>query len=171
MGHKLIANNEKAREYDAYKNHQEERRVNAIVSPWRYGTYTPSLSSAGCDLFGKANRAELFPNAIVSFSKKGEEEKILMCIPEETEAYGLLQYENCRDRWQAIFEHEAKLPGVPVPKYNPMKPETDGFKAKWSDDGQGSQSGWHEAAYKALGEWEDAIQTWREEEVKKYGYK
>ena len=170
MRQKLIANNEKARAYDAYKNHQEERRVNAIVAPWRYGTYTPALSSAGCDLFGKAKRAKHFPDAIVSFSKNGEEEKFLMCIPEETEAFGLLQYENCRDRWQAIFEYEAKHK-TKAPTYNPTKPGTNAFKAKWSDDCQGSGSGWNPDAFVALGEWEGKIKTWREDEVKKYKYK
>ncbi len=42
-----------------------------IVSPWRYGTYTPSLCSAGGYLFGKSNRKKHFPDSIIEVGKKG----------------------------------------------------------------------------------------------------
>jgi hypothetical protein len=170
FGHAVIAHEEDWEAYNTYKKLHEERRVKEIVTVWRYDTYTPTLCSAGGpDLFGPAIREEHYPDSIIEAGKMGDKKK-RMCITKETDAYGLLQYENCRSRWEAIFEHEAQFPGVPVPHYNVNQPTTHAFRAKWSDDGQGSGSGWGTEAYIALDDWERAIEFWREEE-KRTGYK
>ena len=93
-----------------------------------------------------------------------------MCITEATEAYGLLQYENCRSRWEAIFKHQAEHPGTVPPTYNKKITKTHAFKAKWSDDVQGSCSGWGNEAYEAFDEWLGKIHLWRGDE-QKTGYK
>jgi hypothetical protein len=168
LGHAVVENEDNWKAYNAYKNLQEERRVKMIVSPWRYGTYTPTLCSAGDNLFRKDIRENHFPDSIIEVGKRGFT-KPLMCITEETEAYGLLQYENCRDRWEATFNHLDQFPDAPVPQYNHNDPSTNAFKAKWSDDGQGSGSGWGTKAFAILDDWLEAIQHWRKaEKASKY---
>ena len=137
-GYAMIQNKKDWGKYHAFKKRlQRERRVNEILAVWRYGKYTPSLCSAGGpNLFGQDVREKHFPDSIIEVGKNGWKKK-RMCITEVTEAYGMLQYENCRSRWEAIFKHQARHRGT-VPVYNKKIPATHAFKAKWSDDGQGS---------------------------------
>ena len=165
FGHAVIANLEEWEDYNAYKRLHELRRVKEIVSVWRYDDYTPTLVTAvNPNLFGPDVREKHYPDSVIEVGKKGCK-KNRMCITEESEAFGLLQYENCRDRWQAIFEYEAEHPNTQAPTYNPTKPETNPFKAKWSDDCQGSGSGWNPDAFEALADWEAAVKEWRKVEV------
>jgi hypothetical protein len=170
-GFAMMTNKEDWKKYHAYK------KLIKVVSVWRYGNYTPSLSCAGgTNLFGPDVRHKHFPDSFIEVGKKGSKKNRMenrmenrMCITEVTEAYGLLQYENCRSRWEAIFKHQAEHRGT-VPAYNKKNPETHAFKAKWSDDNQGSGSGWDPAAYTAFDAWLVRIVSWRKEEVRA-GYK
>jgi hypothetical protein len=166
FGYEMMVNRADWGKYHAFKRQkQEERRVNEIVCVWRYGTYTPSLCSAGGpNLFGHDVRKNHFPDSYIEVGEEGSKKK-RMCITDVTEAYGMLQYENCRKRWEAIFKHQAKHSG-PVPAHNKKNPGTHAFKAKWSDDGQGSGSGWGPEAYEAFDVWLDKINFWRKEEVR-----
>lgn len=63
-------------------------------------------------------------------------ERERVCITPATEAYGLIQYENCRSRWEACFKHQADHPGTQALKYTKNDPATQHLKAKWSGEVQ-----------------------------------
>ena len=83
-----------------------------------------------------------------------------------TEAFSLLQYENSRARWIAIFEWKAKPEnkGKKVPNYNSKKPETAKFKGKWSDYAHGQGSGWDPKALKVFNKRRKDIIEFRRED-------
>ena len=76
----------------------------------------------------------------------------------------MLQHENCRGRWENTFKYQAENPGQKVPVYSSKNPETNDFKAKWSDDNQGRGSGWHQDAFIVLAQRCKDVKAWREEE-------
>ena len=137
-----------------------------IIANWLYNSYTPSLCMKGDQNFGEDIHFDNFPDSMVKTGKKGEK----MCITPSTEAYGLLQYENCQARWEASLHHQAAHPGATALKYVKSDSATHHLKAKWSDDGQGKGSGWNPEAYKVYEQRIEEVVEWREEE-KKTGYK
>lgn len=67
-------------------------------------------------------------------------------VPPSTEAFALVAYENCYERWKALdkFRKEPANEGVTLPKYCPNHPETECYKGKYSDgaSGQARFGGW-----------------------------
>ena len=157
------------REFNKYEADHREYIEKRVIANWRYGSYTPSLCMGGDQFFGPAIRYEKLPDSMV-MTGKNEMEKERVCITPSTEAYGLLQYENCRSRWEAIFKHQENHPGAPALKYVKNDPATQHLKAKWSDEVQGKGSGWDREAFQLYHQRMREVIAWRKEE-KDAGYK
>lgn len=71
-----------------------------------------------------------------------------LCVPPSTEAFALVAYDNCRDRWEALMKwkldpaNQDKKGGMP--KYCKNQTETHNLKGKYSDGakGQARFGGW-----------------------------
>lgn len=88
-----------------------------------------------------------------SLTNVAGEQKVRVTITRE--AYGLLQFENSRERWLACYKFEQTAPKVKgkkqqAPQYNSQKPETNRFKSKWSDYKAGQCSAWDPVAYQTF---------------------
>ena len=69
------------------------------------------------------------------------------------EGYGLMQWQNSRDKYAAVFEWKAKNGWKKAaPEYDEDELETEPFKQEWSDDKKGQQSGWDPMAKQVLQE-------------------
>lgn len=91
--------------------------------------------------------------------------KVLVTIT--SEAFGLVIYANCRDKWVADFTLKAGNKRAKIPKYDKDKPETHKHQNKWSSSrtGQVQGGGWDPKALEYLNERIAAIQKWRKEEA------
>jgi hypothetical protein len=67
-------------------------------------------------------------------------------VPPSTEAFALVAYENCYERWKAmdVFRKDSDNEGKPLPKYCPKNAETEIYRGKFSDgaSGQARYGGW-----------------------------
>ena len=84
-----------------------------------------------------------------------------------SEAYGLIQFENSRNKWIEIFKWK-KINGSrkKAPQYSKNKhEETKQFKAKWSESKNGQCSGWDTVAYSTFNQRKDHIRKFREEDA------
>ena len=97
--------------------------------------------------------------------------KVLVTVT--SEAFGLLVYHNCRDKWIADYKYK-KQHGkkVPVPKFKKDDPSTHAHVNKWSNSCSGSVvgGGWHVDALKKFNALKDHVKAFREAE-KDNGYK
>ena len=95
------------------------------------------------------------------------EQKVIVTIT--SEAFGLLIYENCHEKWIEIFKWHNEQPKArrkkAPPQYNSKKPETHKFKAKWSDHNVGQSTGWSSEAYTKLQQQIERIQAFRKQEA------
>lgn len=91
--------------------------------------------------------------------------KVLVTVT--SEAFGLLVYHNCRDKWIADYnykkEHGKKST---VPKYNKDDPSTFPHVNKWSNSRSGSVvgGGWHVDALKKFNALKGQIKAFRDAE-------
>ena len=92
--------------------------------------------------------------------------KVLVSVT--SEAFGILMYANCRDKWVADFELRASNKKAKIPKYNKDDPSTFKHQNKWSNSrtGQIQGGGWNRVALKYFNAQIAAIQAFREEEKK-----
>ena len=83
-----------------------------------------------------------------------------------TEAYALIQYQNSRDRWIAVFQwkKDSNKTGIKPPMYNSNKDETKAFKCKWSDYAHGQGSGWDPDALRVYDQRRQALKDFRNKE-------
>ena len=91
--------------------------------------------------------------------------KVLMTVT--SEGFGLLQFENSRNKWIEIFKWK-KINGSrkKAPQYSKNKhEETKQFKAKWSESKNGQCSGWDTVAYSTFNQRKDHIRKFREEDA------
>ena len=85
----------------------------------------------------------------VSSAKTTESGKEVDLVTPSTEAFAVLNYANCIDKWMNTFAYEldyAKKNGTPLvdPKKKPVPPKLEPYNAKWSqsDGGQKKIDGW-----------------------------
>lgn len=93
-----------------------------------------------------------------------KEEKV--CVTTATEAFGLLIYENCREKWIKTFEYKqehGKDAVLPTKKNDPASAQ---FKGKFSDSQVGSikGGGWSVDAFKNLNTYIAKVQQQRTED-------
>ena len=96
----------------------------------------------------------------------GNKEKVHMTVT--SEAHGLIQFENHRDKWAAVCAHKddkgwKKTP----PAHNTKKPATHQFKSKWSDAKSGQQCCWDPVAFAAFKQRKASIKKFRGEQAEK----
>ena len=72
--------------------------------------------------------------------------KVLVTIT--SEAFGLVIFANCRDKWIADFQFKASNKKAKIPKYNKEDPATHKYQNKWSSSrtGQVQGGGWDNEA-------------------------
>lgn len=131
-----------------------DRKVS--IQKWYLDSYLPTV--VGVEWWG----LQIRPYKLMTDTTevKGQGEKVLVTVA--SEAFGLVLYENCRDRWLAAYKYN-KEHGTTrrCPVYHPKKKETYPFKGKWSDAKQGQQSSWDSAAIKRFNEHKAKIKAFR----------
>lgn len=126
---------------------------------WYYDQYLPAV--AGKDYWGTKIRWYNLPTDLM---KVGGEQKVILTVT--SEAFGLLIYENCREKWMKIFDAKKKDSDFEIPRSKDEGAEE--YYAKWSDANAGNVKfgGWAEEAFDRF----DALKKWitklRAEEVK-----
>ena len=89
---------------------------------------------------------------IFSGSKNGGVQQEVTAVSISDEAFGLLMWENCCDKWIACFDWRQDDNTRPYPLYNKDDKTTHKYHvAKWSDSkiGQVTGGGWEPEAYTA----------------------
>ena len=142
-----------------YKEAKRLRQGCIDLLIWYWEEWLPAV--AGVEFWGVNTRLEKLPVDKILLG-----EKKIVLINGATEGFGLLQYENSRDRWLQTFEWKDHNKGKRPPQYNRKKPETHIFKSKWSDDQQGKGSGWANEAYEVFVRRQNEIKAFRAEEAK-----
>ena len=93
-------------------------------------------------------------------------QKVLVTVT--SEAFGLLMFANCRDKWLNVFQYKktAKRKGTKVPQYKKDDPTTHKYKGKWSSSRTGSAvgGGWSSEALVYFEAAKKNISEWRKEE-------
>ena len=126
---------------EAPDHFQENFNCQAYLLTWYLNEWIPSV--VGNDWWSAQIRPYKFTTDKVEVEGA---QKVLVTVT--SEAFGLVQYENSRDKWIENFKYkEANGKRATVPMYNKNKPETHKFKAKWSDAKSGQCSGWHPGAF------------------------
>jgi hypothetical protein len=87
-------------------------------------------------------------------------QKVLVTVA--SEAFGLLMWENCHDKWINYFEYKHKN-GEKAPVPNGKHPDAHKHQAKWSDgnSGQVKYGGWKDDAYDFFEKLKQDIKEWR----------
>ena len=138
--------------YQAY-----QRKVKLLV--WWWDSYLPMV--VGVDCWGPNTRLYKLP--IDTFDDENGKTKVF--VTKAGEAFGLIQFENSRERWIKIFQWKDANPTLKnPPQYSSKKSETLPFKAKWSDHTHGQGTGWDPAAYEVYNERLRMVIAFREQE-------
>ena len=145
------------REYKALK---QKIKCNETMLTWYLDEWLPAV--AGLDWWKPSIRCYCLPT-----DKWKVNTKTKVCVTKTTEAFGLLQFENSRERWLETFKWKKANPQMKrAPQYSTKKPETHKFKSKWSDDSFGQGSGWNKEAYKVFMKRIEHVGKFRAEEVR-----
>lgn len=134
------------------------------ILTWYVDQYVPM--AVGVDWWGP----EIRPFKLMTDTTELEgKQKVLVTVT--SEAFGLLQYENSRSRWINVFKWKKKngKKGKKAPQYNRKKPETEIYKAMWSDFKSGQCSGWNPVAFQVFEERKAQIKAFRDKD-KENGY-
>lgn len=141
------------------KAHNEYLRKVHILE-WYVDMYL--TATIGFDHWSTTNR----PYKFITDKYKGPDGKQYITCTRASEAFGLVQFENSRDKWIEVFkwkdQHGWKRK---APTYNQKKQETHKFKAKWSDYKTGQCSGWDPVAYQTFVQRKQQIVDIRKKEV------
>ena len=123
-----------------------EKKVSLLT--WYLDVFMPK--AVGLEFWGELIRPyRLMTDTEVVEGDPSGKKKVLVTVT--SEAFGLLVYHNCRDKWVADYkykkEHGKK---AQVPKYNKDDVSTHKHVNKWSNSNSGSVvgGGWHPAALK-----------------------
>jgi len=120
-------------------------------------------STPGYDNWGNLIRP-FHPWAEAGHQVDGGEKKAYVSIT--AEAFGLVMYENYRDSYLAKFQYvkdnSTAKKKVRKPTYSSKKPETNKFKAKWSDAHTGQGCAWHKDAFTALKDYKNHVKAFRD---------
>lgn len=96
--------------------------------------------------------------------------KKFVLVETTTEAYGMLVYDNCHDKWETIFAERVKDPGFKVPKYSKEDRSTHKYNVtKHTDPQGGKNAGWKESGRKALNDFKKQLKDFRAKD-RKNGY-
>ncbi len=126
---------------EAPQIHKDNYNRKASLLTWYLNEWIPNV--VGSDWWSPQIRPYKFMTDKVEVEGA---QKVLVTVT--SEAFGLVQYENSRDKWIENFKYkEANGKHAKVPMHNKNKPETHRFKAKWSDAKSGQCSGWHHGAF------------------------
>jgi hypothetical protein len=92
-------------------------------------------------------------------------QKVLVTVA--SEAFGLLMWENCHDKWVNYFKLKDDF-GEKAPVPTGKQPGADKHQAKWSDStsGQVKYGGWKDEAYDFFENLKKELEEWRENEEK-----
>jgi hypothetical protein len=154
--------NEETKYYKAqmatYKILKDAKKNKEVMLTWYLDEWLPTV--VGIDWWGIKARCYNLPTDKFRKNRKTRE-----CITKTTEGFGLLQFENSRQRWLETFKWKDANPKAKrPPQYSKKKTETHIFKSKWSDDNHGKGSGWAKEAYKIFMERVNHVREFREQE-------
>ena len=137
---------------NAWKKYQEKKEL--LV--WYQDKYLPA--AVGELSFGKQQR--YYKKQIDTFELEGKHRHL---VERSSEAYGLLVFENCYEKWKAIMFEKSRNPGWKAPAYDKDNQETHKFhNTKYSDPRGGNACGWKPEARTALREYMEAIKQFRD---------
>ena len=143
-----------------YRNLKKLHHSKELMLTWYLDEWLPNV--VGIDWWGPLCRPYNMPTDKFMVAQKTK-----TCITKTTEAFGLLQFENSRERWLATFVwKEANPKAKRPPQYSKKKPVTHIFKSKWSDESHGKGSGWDKKAYKVFMERVKQVGEFRDNESK-----
>lgn len=158
------------------------------IQEWYTDCWLPIV--VGSEYWDESNCHYKLPTDECSIKKKdGTEEKKVLCTI-SSEGFGLLVYDNCRDKWQNIFTLKAENPGkfhkicqnsplnlsnlrvfsllictgADIPRRgDAAKP----YLAKWTltKEGQKKYGGWKEAGMDCFGSLQDALEEIRKKDA------
>jgi hypothetical protein len=150
---------------DALNGNTDEAQISKELFLWYYDEYLPAVLPK--EFWKEDIRYYKLLTDTVNIAGK---EKVLVTVT--AEAFGLLVWENCREKWCnfCLFkdQHGEKAP-IPTGK----EPGAENHLAKWSDgkEGQVLYGGWKEEAYDRFEQIKKDIKAWRkaDEESGKVG--
>ena len=127
---------------------------------WYYDRYLPKA-------IGDDSVLNIKTRGYKHILEKNSQNKVI--VTSATEAYALIQYQNSRSRWIAVFlwKKDTTKNGIKPPMYNSNKDETKEFKCLWSDYAHGQGSGWDPQALKVYNQRRQALVEFRAEEEEK----
>ena len=142
------------------KEYHEKYEQKMKLTLWYFDDYMTMI--AGTQYWGNDVKTRFLPTDMMDLEG---EQKVIVTIT--SEAFGILLYENCRDKWIQIFKWKDQNPksnkkSKPPPQYNKNKPETHPYKAKWSDNCSGQSMGWPPDAFKAYNDYIKCVKRVRE---------
>lgn len=129
---------------------------------WYTDHYLPV--AAGLEYYGPTIR--YYKMAIEATKVEGVKTHL---VTKESEAMGLLMYENCLEKWKEIVDMKSKDPDWKVPDWNKEDEDTWKYhKTQWSDgkSGQVAGGGWKPAAYTAFNKYIGHFKKFRAEDKK-----
>jgi len=133
-------------EFDPETIDDDEDQKKFVI--WHTDVWLPE--AVGLENFGETTRSTNLITDKVALSIDIKKEKKVL-VPITGEAFGLLMFANCRDRWLAVFDWQAKNPHLKtVPSYRKCDGEQNiEFKNRWSgsNDGERSGGGWNSDAF------------------------
>jgi hypothetical protein len=131
-------------EMATYKRLKLAKTHKETMLTWYLDEWLPTV--VGVDWWGLKARCYHLPTDKFKVNRKNK-----VCITKTTEGFGLLQFENSRQRWLETFKWKDANPKAKrPPQYSKKKTETHIFKSKWSDDNHGKGSGWAKEAYRVF---------------------
>ena len=89
-------------------------------------------------------------------------------VTAQSEAWGWMMLENCRDKWDAHCKAKRADSSFKIPKYGKKKTEVHKFfTCKYSNAFSGQKPGWDTAVFKVLDDYNAEIQAFRKKDSKK----
>lgn len=143
-----------------------EYEAKKALKEWYYDEYLPMV--AGNNTYGKSIRYYSTPVdkvTLVVKGVKGKKRVVAVTIP--SEAFGLLIFENCRDKWLAVMNLRKDDKKKEIPDFDKEDASTHKYHiTKWSDGktGQVTGGGWKAAAFTKFNQLMVAIDKIRKED-------
>ena len=156
------AKKEEKKKYEEDKKAYDLYCYRKELKAWYVDCYL--AAAAGVEFWGPTVRPYKLPTD--TYEDNNGDQKVF--VTKASEAFGLLQFENSRKRWLAVFVWKKANPGKgkKPPVWSKKKNlETLICKCKWSDCSHGRGSGWDPQAYKVFKQRKDMIAEFRKEEI------
>ena len=145
-----------AKDKEAYDKYQHKYKLKL----WYVDSYL--TAAAGSEWWSATIKPYHLPTD--TYDEAGE--KVL--VPSAAEAFGLVQFEDSRNRWLNCFKWKKANPGKgkkPPTWSKKRDAQTIDFKCLWSDYSHGQGSGWDPEAYKTYKKRLADIKKFRSEEA------